>query len=230
MNKVFPIAIVKDDHFLIYDVSSETGKYTYIKKEKSPMPIPNKVRAAFPIESFNNRIACVVTGDVFDDIYGYVTIFHEFVHGYQFESCELKLKMKLNVFRKAESENNYQWEINYPFPYLNPLFVDLYQEFLTENKSENIEIIRKKLKSILQKEDYEYMVWQEWKEGFARFIENKINNRLNLGRNSRGRGQPFNRVTFYAGGSHFIEILEQQQPDLIRDIEGLFHRLFIKKI
>ena len=226
LNKVFPITIVEDDNFLIYDVSSETGKYTFIKKEKAPMPLPNKLRAAFPLESYNNRIACVTTGDVFEEEDAYVTIFHEFVHCHQYETVELKLKMQLNVFQKAESENNFQWEINYPFSYLNLEFIDLYQKFLKEKKLEKIRIIRKKLKSMLKVEDYEYMVWQEWKEGFARFIENKIRIRLGLPENKKGGIQPFNRVTFYIGGSHFIEVLEQQKPDFIIDIEGLFNRVF----
>jgi hypothetical protein len=51
------------------------------------------------------------------------------------------------------------------------------------------------------------MIWQEWKEGFARFIENQINGRLNLPENHGGKEKPFNRVVFYEGGAHYIKLL-----------------------
>ena len=82
------------------------------------------------------------------------------------------------------------------------------------------------LKEVLNSQDYEYMVWQEWKEGFARYIENRINDRLGLPENHSGKEPPFSRVTFYEGGAHFIEILEQHSPDLLIDIERLFRRMF----
>jgi hypothetical protein len=39
-------------------------------------------------------MACVVTGEVFDSLEGIVTIFHEFVHCQQFETCERELKQR----------------------------------------------------------------------------------------------------------------------------------------
>lgn len=36
------------------------------------------------------------------------------------------------------------------------------------------------MKDTLTTPDYEYMVWEEWKEGFARLIENRIRNNLEL--------------------------------------------------
>jgi hypothetical protein len=118
------------------------------------------------------------------------------------------------------------WEINHPFPYSAPDFVHRYQKFLNENRLSEAENFHQQMKVILNLRDYEYMVWQEWKEGFARYIENRIKDRLGLVENHGGKELPFSRVTFYEGGAHFIEIVERQNPDLLIDIELLFERMF----
>lgn len=224
--KLFPIAIVENDHFLIYDTEPNNQRYAFVRKAATPMPIPQGVRAAFHLESYNNRMACVVTSDVFDEPDGYVTIFHEFIHCQQAESCEQKLKQRLGVARQAQEVNDYMWEINHPFPYAAPEFVQLYQSFLNEHTLSEIKSIRQQLRSILKQHDYEYMVWQEWKEGFARFIENRIRRRLGLPENHAGKELPFHRVTFYEGGAHFIEVLEKHSPELLLDIELLFEHMY----
>jgi hypothetical protein len=86
--------------------------------------------------------------------------------------------------------------------------------------------VRRRLPEMLSANDYAYMVWQEWKEGFARFIENRIKARLGLPENQGGKEQPFSRVTFYAGGANFIAALDKAEPALITDIERLFERMF----
>jgi len=40
------------------------------------------------------------------------------------------------------------------------------------------------MRKYLKNHDYEYMIWQQWKEGFARYIENKIRNTLNVEKKS----------------------------------------------
>ncbi|MBE0408662.1 MAG: hypothetical protein IBX69_02895 [Anaerolineales bacterium] len=217
---------MENDHFLIYDIEPKTNQYGFIKKAATPMLVPQGVRAAFQLESYHGRMACVVTGEVFDEEDGYVTIFHEFIHCQQSELCEQELKQKLEIARKAQAANDIMWEINHPFPYTTADFVEIYQAFLATHELPEIERIRHKLNAILNPEDYEYMVWQEWKEGFARFIENQIRNRLGLPENHRGREQPFNRVVFYAGGDHYIKVLSMHEIDLIIQIETLFDRMF----
>ena len=228
LNKVFPIAIVEDGQFFIYDTAPSAKQYTFIKQAATPMPIPQGVRAAFPLESYDNRTACVVTSEIFDSLDGYVTIFHEFIHCQQSEICELKLKQALGIARKAQAAQDYMWELNYPFPYQAPEFIKCYNLFLGKMRSNDLgEVLeeRKQLKNILSTDDYEYMVWQEWKEGFARFIENQINRRLGLQENHSGKEQPFTRVLFYEGGANFINILALQEPQLTLDIEILFDRM-----
>ena len=226
LEKVFPVAVVENDHFLIYDKRPSNLEYVLIKMVATQMPIPTGVRAAFPLESYEDKMACIVTGDVFDELAGYVTIFHEFIHCQQGESYEPELKQNLVVARRAQEAKDIMWEINYPFPYTAVEFVELYEIFLQKSDVFETEIIRQQLRTLLNEVDYEYMVWQEWKEGFARYIENRINHRLGLPENHAGKKPPFSRVTFYEGGAHFIEILDKQNPDLLIDIEQLFWRMF----
>jgi hypothetical protein len=85
---------------------------------------------------------------------------------------------------------------------------------------------RRRLRETLDPDDWEYMVWQEWKEGLARYIENRIRDRLKLQGNPGGQEPPFERVTFYEGGSRLIAALGRREPGLLQDIEALFHRLY----
>ncbi len=229
LEKLFPIAIVENDHFLIYDIEPNSQRYTLARRVATPMPIPQGVRAAFPLESYGNRTTCVVTGDVFDALDGYVTIFHEFIHCQQAESCEQCLKQSLGIARQAQDVGDFMWELTHPFPYAAPDFVQCYEAFLKADHLSEIESIRQQLRGILRQHDYEFMVWQEWKEGFARLIENQIKHRLGFPENHHGKNQPFDRVVFYEGGAHYIGQLGLQDPDLAVQIEALFERMFARQ-
>jgi hypothetical protein len=80
LEQLFPVAIVKDDQFFIYDLGPDGQQYIFARQVETPMPVPPQVRVAFPLENYDGRMVCVVTGDVFDQLAGYVTIFHEFIH------------------------------------------------------------------------------------------------------------------------------------------------------
>ncbi len=88
LTHVFPIALVENEQFLIFDVDPSGKRYTFVKQAPTPMPIPQGVRAAFPLECYGGKPACVVTADVFDTLDGYVTIFNEFVHCYQYRCAK----------------------------------------------------------------------------------------------------------------------------------------------
>jgi len=228
LEKVYPIAIVDEDHFLIYDRDGAADRYHYIREAPTPMPIPQGVRAAFPLDSYGGRMACVVTAEVFDLLDGYVTLFHEFVHCQQFETCEPRLKGSLEIARKAQAAGDFMWEINHPFPYELPGFVQVYAQFLEiipGSEPAVVSYLRRRLQDLLSQEDYEYMAWQEWKEGFARWIENQVQRRLGLPENHGGRQQPLSRLSFYAGGAGYIRFLESQFPGLSLDPERLFLRM-----
>ncbi|MEW6455573.1 MAG: beta-propeller fold lactonase family protein [Acidobacteriota bacterium] len=227
LEKTFPIAIVEGSYFFIFDADSSKKRYIFIKKAPTPMPIAKGVRAAFPLQSYGGKMVCVISGEVFESLEGYASIFHEFLHCYQFEICEQKLKEKLDIAQKAMAKKDYAWELNHPFPYDNNEFTKTYSLFLKaleENKPHDISKYRSELKRILAKNDFEYMVWQEWKEGLARFIENQVRLRLDLEENHYV-GEPFSRISFYEGGARFIEFLSKQDPRLLVEIERLFYKM-----
>jgi len=223
--KSYPIAIVKGKTFLIFDLDEAGKAYHFVRQAPTPMPIPKGVRAAFDLECYDNKIACVVTGEVFDTLEGYVTIFHEFVHCHQASTCELKLKQSLEVARQAMAAGNPMWEIEYPFPYNNPDFVETYAALLQAadaNSGEGVLNAHRRLVKLLQPLDFEYLIWQEWKEGVARLIENRLQWQFNLLENHFGRQQPYHRITFYEGGAGVIAALTQDKRELYHNLENLF--------
>lgn len=82
-----------------------------------------------------------------------------------------------------------------------------------------------KLRQRLGKLEYEYLVWQEWKEGFARWPENQICGRLGLLPNQYGNEPPYSRVSFYAGGAILIEHLTSLGQGISNDLEALFGQI-----
>jgi hypothetical protein len=221
----YPIAIVEGDTFLVFDVDTARNVYHLVREAPTPMPIPVGVRAAFDLECYDNKIACVVTGEVFEALDGYVTIFHEFVHCYQASTCEIKLKQSLEVARQAMAAGNYMWEIEHPFSYDSPDFIETYTALLQAvdaNQGEEALRAHQKLRKLLTSLDFEYLVWQEWKEGFARLIENRLQWQFNLLENHYGRQKPYHRITLYEGGAGIIAALSQDKPALTNDLEGLF--------
>jgi len=228
LENCYPIAIVVDEQFLIFDFDPSCSSYHFRKHAPTPMPIPEGVRAAFQLEAYGGRIACVVTPDVFDSQAGYITLLHEFVHCYQYETCEQDLKMTLDIARQAQEKGDFMWEIQHPFPYTAQDFIQPYTQFLVGLEADDegaVNHSRRDLRAYLGVHDYEYMVWQEWKEGFARWVENQIKQRLGLPENKGGLEKPYSRVLFYIGGESYIAYLAKADPGLTEDLPGLFHRM-----
>ena len=228
LKKLYPVAIVEGDLFYVFDLDPSRKRYVLAKLAKPAMILPEGVRAAFPLDFYDNKMACVVTEEVFDDLSGYVMIFHEFVHCAQTDCCEYKLKSELSVARQAQEADDYMWELNHPFPYEDSDFSEIYAIFLdaaAEGNRDSVLRCRTFLKETLNTPDYEYMVWEEWKEGFARLIENRIRKKLELEENHGGTDLPYNRVTFYEGGARYISVLFEEDKDLEKDIEALFYRM-----
>lgn len=228
LERLYPVVIVEGDQLLIYDCSPDPSRYRFIKCVPAPMPIPKGVRAAFQLEDYGGRIACVVTPEVFDNPEGYVTILHEFVHCYQYETCEEALKSKLDIARQAQEKGDFMWEIQHPFPYQAGAFTRTYThsfEALTRGDERGLQQAREELYAYLGLHDFEYMVWQEWKEGFARWVENRTLQKLGLNENRGGLTPPFSRVSFYAGGAAYIDFLQTREPHLVNDLEVLFTRM-----
>jgi hypothetical protein len=226
-DKLYPIAIAENNQFYIFDVD-ENSNYKFIKKSPVSFPIPKGIRAAMPLEDYDSKCVCVVTGEVFDDLENRIIIFHEFVHCIQFQSVEMKLKEKLEVYKLAMENKNYMWELNFLFPYNSIAFGDVYSRFidaLENNDTVKIKDLRTILKLTFSINEYEYMTWQEWKEGYARYIENKLRTHFNLRINDNGKEKPFSRITFYSGGSKYIEYLILKDPKLESDLELLYKNI-----
>ena len=228
LKNYYPIAIVVDEQFLIFDFDPSRLCYEFKTITAAPIPVPEGVRAAFQLEAYGGRVACVVTPDVFDTRESSVTILHEFVHCYQYETCEQELMMTLDIARHAREQGDFMWEIQHAFPYTAEDFIKPYTEFLTglnNNDESLVKASRRALMAYLGVHDYEYMVWQEWKEGFARWVENRIKRHIGCPENKAGLGKPYSRVLFYAGGESFIAYLGKTEPGLTKDLPGLFHRM-----
>jgi hypothetical protein len=225
---LYPMAIAYEGLFYIFDLDQKHKVYTFRKTLPLPMPIPQGIRAAFPLEDYEGKIACVVTPDVFEKPEGYVTILHEFVHCFQYETCEQELKMSLDVARQAQEVGNVMWEIEHPFPYQARDFIHGYQKFLSginQISPNRVYQARQELREYLGLHDFEYMVWQEWKEGFARWVENQVKNKLGMAQNKKGLEQPYSRVLFYAGGAAYITYLGRDDKTVAEDVNELFHKM-----
>ncbi len=220
-----PIAVVEKDELYVFDIDSSLGHYKFQKKDPVPFSMPKGIRASFPLSTYGGKPSCVVSLEVFDDLKGYATIFHEFVHCSQYQTVEPELKQQLEVAQQAARAHDYSWEINHSFPYQDSIFVSNYSSFLDaldKNDGKMLEASIRALRQHLSGTDYEYMVWEEWKEGFARFMENKIRARLGVPANAGGSDRPYNRVTFYYGGEMFVRYLVWHDEDLLTDSKKLF--------
>lgn len=227
LEDIYPIAVVNNNQFNIYD-GSQISKYKLIKTEKSPFPIPNKVRAAFPLNSFDNKIVVVVTSNIFNSLGEIIYIFHEFVHCFQFVNYENELREKLEIEKYNKKKENFMWEINHKFPYSNNQVSSVFAEYSKNLDLKNFAKVKKaksKLKKLLSKIDYEYLIWQEWKEGFARYIENKIRVKLKLPENHFGSEKPLSRVSFYETGSKYIEMLIKEDKTVFSNLIKIYEQL-----
>jgi hypothetical protein len=225
LEKLYPIAIVADGHFYIFDIDSFTNRYQFIKKAPLPNPLPENIAASFPLQAFDARPSCVLGEKILERVDFFVTTFHEFMHCAQMSAGEQDIKSGLGIYQKAMSVNDYMWEINHPFPYADSVFVSTYDTFLSALEQGNSELIQKcraRLAVYLSSIDYEYMCWQEWKEGFARKIENDIRQHFQLEINNTGCFAPFDRIVFYYGGEQFIRFLELKVPSINRSVKDLF--------
>jgi hypothetical protein len=216
-----PIVIYDKDSLFIFDIIAVNKRYEF--------PMPRKVKASFPLQAYFNKPACIVTKDIFDSLDGYITVFHEFIHCRQFLTVEQKVKNKLKINQIAVKKKDYSWEITHPFPYGDTTFVDNYSAFIKAadtNDSSSVLNFRAALERHLKLIDYEYMVWVEWKEGFARLVENKIREKYGLKYNEFGNEIPYNRISFYYGGEKFIAFLIKIHPELYTQVDSLFYKMY----
>lgn len=227
--KTYPVALVADGQFYVFEPAADGKSWNLAAQAPVKFPVPAGVRAAMPLDFWNNRIACVVTPEVFASPEGYAFILHEFVHCFQWETVEGKLKQGLAVYREAMAKSDYMWELEHPFPYGNTEVKRVYRQWLAalqKGQMKKADHWRSVLREGLSSLDWEYMTWQEWKEGLARYLENRVHGRFGLKANQPALDAPFNRISFYRGGELFISRLQQGEPDLDKNMERLYLRIF----
>ena len=226
--KTYPVALAIDGQWRVFEPDARGGNWKLAAQAPTRFDVPVGIRAAMPLDFWGNRMACVVSPEVFDAPDGYAFILHEFVHCYQWESGESRLKQELEVYRQAMAGKNYMWELEHPFPYANVEIRRVYGMWLVELEKGALGKAgpwRSMLKKGLNRRDWEYMTWQEWKEGLARWLENRMRAVLGLSENDGGEPPPFDRVTFYRGGDGFIRYLERRRPGIAADMEKLYRAI-----
>jgi hypothetical protein len=216
----YPVAIIQNDSLYIFDYNKKELKYKFIKQSPVPFPMSEDMQASFPLSVYDNIPTCVTGKKIFNYINGYTIIMHEFVHCWQAAEVEMEIKSKLKIAQIAMANKDYMWELNHPFPYDDSLFVIHYQNFIVALNDKNLDEARaqrKLLKEYLSDADYEYMVWEEWKEGVARYVENKVKNYFLLTSNNYGKNQPYDRILFYYGGELWSGALIEKDKTLLND-------------
>lgn len=229
VSKLYPVTLVEDNTFFVFDLNESGEKYEYKLESPTPMQMPKGILAAFPLDFYYDKPSAIISDQAFNDLQGYIFIFHEFVHCFQWENGERDIRASLEIERKYKKKNNYMWELNHPFPYEDSYFtsrtIELYKYLKRENLGGAIDYY-KQMKERLNKLDYEYMIWQEWKEGFARYIENLIRIRFSLEPNTAKSLVKFDRISFYEIGSRYIYLLIKKNPELKNNIRGLYYKMF----
>ncbi len=227
--KTYPVALVEDGHMTVFEPGADGKTWTLAARLALKQPMPVGVRAAMPLGFWGNRMACVVTPEIFAVPEGYAVVLHEFVHCYEWETVEGKLKEGLEINREAMARRDFMWELQYPFPYGNAEVKRVYGLWLAaleKGRMKKAGHWRSLLRKGLNSRDWEYMTWQEWKEGLARYLENLVRGRFAMGINLPDPNPPFDRVTFYRGGELLITRLQEKEPGLDKYIESLYRRIF----
>jgi hypothetical protein len=222
LEQLQPIAVVADNVFYIFDLDATGQNYEFKMKYLSDRSMPDGVLTAFPLEFYGMKSVAVVTEKVFESAEQQVFLFHEFVHCYQWNGCESKIKNTLKIAQDAMQTKNYMWELNYPFPYENKYFI---KQTTALGSGYDMDKYHKGMRAELSEQDFEYMVWQEWKEGYARYVENKVRARLKIKKNTKALSPPFDRVCFYELGSRYIGAIINNNDALKNDMEGIFYKI-----
>jgi hypothetical protein len=225
---VYPVAIVENKTFYVFDPVPGQKVYRLALTAPDTFNIPVGVRAAMPLGFWEGRMACVVTPEVFGQPDGYVLIFHEFVHCAQWYGGEQEFKKDLSIYRQAMDNKDYMWELQYPFPYTDPDFVRSYRALIDaweQDDTAAAAALREDLYKSLSPQDWEYLTWQEWKEGMARNLENRMRRIVGLPENTGGTAPPYDRVTFYVGGDKLIRFLGRTGEKAAWDFEALYRKI-----
>lgn len=222
--KVYPVCVLSGDTLSLYRYHQGDG---WVPEKQKPAPdwMWGEIRAAFPLDIAGWETTCVVDAKALgnDEV---AFVYHEFVHCYQAATCENTIKATMELAR--ENPGNGKWELDYPFPYHNEFVAEKYLEMMNaaeRGDSLTVRRTRAEIYTRVTPRDWEYLVWQEFKEGSARHLENRLRARIGQPLSKSRREKPLNRVTFYEGGDLMITLLLQTEPSLVYDFPKIWKRL-----
>ena len=88
LTKLYPVAVVNGDHYIVFDINKQKGGYEFIMKHPTHFPISFDIQAAFSLGFYENKIAAILTEKTLEDLDEHIMVFHEFVHCHQWCKCE----------------------------------------------------------------------------------------------------------------------------------------------
>jgi hypothetical protein len=223
LEKLQPVAVVKNNAYFVFDLDQSGEKYEFKMEYPSEMEIPEDVQAAYPLEYGNGKTAAIITEKEFTTLEGRIIVFHEFVHCFQWNDAGVgDLRRTLAIAREAWEKQDFMWELDHPFPYTSEYFIAKTREL---DNGYDIGKYHNDMKAALNEKDFEYMIWQEFQEGYARYIENLIRERLGANKNSTPLTSPFARHVFYEIGNRYIETLTRNDIGLKGNLGALFQKM-----
>ena len=228
LTMLHPIAVVNGSSYFVFDYNQKIKQYEFIMEHPTHFPISVDIKAAFPLDFYDDKIAAILTENTLARPEAHGIVFHEFVHCFQWNKYEKELKEKLEVNIQQMKAGNFSWEIDYPFPYEDDCFSNATEKLNCVPDANIVAYFanyHNEMKAYLNITDYEYLVWQEWKEGFARYVENLIRKELGMKPNKTELLGPFDRVSFYELGSRYICALVEEDDSLRSDLHKLFYVL-----
>jgi hypothetical protein len=202
LEKLHPVAVVKNNAYFIFDLDETGEKYEFAMEYPYNGGNAEGLRASYVLVFYGMKAAAVISEDAFETLEGRIQVFHEFVHCFQWDEGEWDLRMSLAIAREAWEKQDFMWELNHPFPYASENFINKTKEL---DNGYDIGKYHSEMKAELSEKDFEYMMWQEWKEGYARYIENLVRERCGLPKISTPLAPPLGRVILYEIGSRHIE-------------------------
>jgi len=228
LEKLYPITIIDDGWFYVFDKNENGDKYEFMRKVKTSIVVFSEILTAFHLNFYDMKPSVVISKNMLGNPGNNILVLHEFVHCFQLENGAVEIRNGLSIHNQKIA-NNYNWEVDFPFPFKNQYFIDKTTELsacFAKGNYDYTEVYRNCMRAYLHKAEYEYLIWQEWKEGYARYVENLIRKELRLQLNSNILIPPFGKVHLFEIGSKYIEILVEKEKGFNDDIVKLFHKMF----
>ena len=204
------------DDFADTGFDSITGSNIYIR----PRQFSNNFLATFPAVSGISTIVVGLPENTSRPGSEWIlTLLHE--HFHQLQSTQPDYYTAVESLNLAGEDKSGMWMLNYNFPYDNKQVSDQYKiltqsakkTFLSINDTDfeiNLKIYlseREKIRSLLDKKDYDYFSFQIWQEGIARYTETEIAKALKNNYKPSGEYSQLNDYNSF--DSLYIKIIEK---------------------